>query len=62
MDPSCGCGRQVHYAFHSFGCLECGAPCCPACAVALESATYCRRCAGSLLGTLALAPGSFDLH
>jgi hypothetical protein len=45
----CGCGREIRYAFHALACLECGAACCPACSVGLESVTYCRRCAGSLL-------------
>jgi hypothetical protein len=33
------------------GCLSCGASCCAACAIPLESATYCASCARSLLDT-----------
>jgi hypothetical protein len=51
MAGSCGCGTEVRYAFHHLGCIECGAPCCPSCAVSLESVSYCRACAGSLLGS-----------
>jgi hypothetical protein len=50
-------------AFHSFGCLECGAACCPACAISLESAVFCRTCAGALLEVSTVRPGRpFDLH
>jgi hypothetical protein len=63
MDGHCGCGSTVVNAFHRFGCLECGAACCPACAIHLESATYCRPCAGALLEATAVRAGSpFDLH
>lgn len=63
MDASCRCGTEVQYAFHRWGCLECGAPCCPACAVQLESVSYCRRCARSLLGaTTVQTGGPFDLR
>lgn len=40
-----------------FGCFECGATCCPACAVDLESVTYCRACAAVLLDAVAVRPG-----
>jgi hypothetical protein len=57
---SCGCSADVRY---ELGCLECGTACCPACAVHLESATYCQACAGVLLGVPAARAGSpFDLH
>jgi hypothetical protein len=47
----------------SFGCLECGAACCPACAIHLESAAYCGACARSLLDVTAVrAGGPLDLH
>ena len=49
MEPRCGCGREIHYTFHQLACIDCGATCCPGCSVGLESVTYCRRCAGSLL-------------
>jgi hypothetical protein len=62
MAGRCGCGSEVTYTFHAFGCLECGAACCPACAVALESATYCRCCADSLFGVAVQPDGGFDLQ
>ncbi|MGH6690187.1 MAG: hypothetical protein ACREF4_05855 [Gammaproteobacteria bacterium] len=63
MEPRCGCGREVHYAFHHLACIECGAACCPGCSVGLESVTYCRRCAGSLLEATRVSPGhTFDLQ
>jgi hypothetical protein len=48
---SCECGSQVQYSFHRLGCQDCGGGLCPRCAVALESASYCRSCARELLGT-----------
>ncbi|HEV8436837.1 MAG TPA: hypothetical protein VGT40_01960 [Methylomirabilota bacterium] len=42
----CGCGSVLTTEFH---CVKCAAPCCPSCAYALESATYCGRCAESIL-------------
>jgi hypothetical protein len=61
MSGLCGCadGRDAV----QLGCLECGAPCCPACAVHLESVAYCDGCARSLLETSAIrVSGPFDLH
>jgi hypothetical protein len=63
MPGQCGCGTEIRNAFHSFGCLECGAPCCPSCAISLESTTYCPACAGALLESTTVRPGRpFDLH
>lgn len=46
-----------------FGCLECGAPCCSACAITLESVAYCLGCATVLLdATVILQSGSFELY
>ncbi|PYN91150.1 MAG: hypothetical protein DMD91_34785 [Candidatus Rokuibacteriota bacterium] len=59
----CHCGRNVAPASHRFGCLECGAGCCAACAITLESVAYCRDCASTLLGTTAsLLGGQFELY
>lgn len=49
MEARCRCGSPVPHPFYEMGCIECGAACCPACAVPLESATYCLRCAESVL-------------
>jgi hypothetical protein len=63
MGGSCGCGTEVAYAFHRLACLDCGAPCCPACAVHLESVSYCQGCATSILGSGTVqASGPYDLH
>jgi hypothetical protein len=62
MSRRCGCGNPVDFGFQSLGCLECGAGCCPACAISVESVTYCRGCADTLLGVRAASPGVFDLH
>ena len=57
MERRCQCGNDVRHGFHDLGCLDCGAACCPACAIHLESAVYCRGCAGDLLGTSAIRSG-----
>ncbi len=46
MPGQCSCQPRVKPAL---GCLECGAACCAACAIHLESVTYCARCARELL-------------
>jgi hypothetical protein len=59
----CGCGREVSQVSHELACLECGAACCPMCAVGLESVTYCASCARSLLGgTEIRAADPFELQ
>lgn len=47
----CLCGRELRSEAERLACIDCGAGCCPACAIHLESTAYCRTCAGSLLGT-----------
>lgn len=39
------------------GCLGCGASCCAACAIHLESVTYCASCARSLLEVTTVRAG-----
>jgi hypothetical protein len=51
MDPLCVCGARMPYLFDALDCLTCGRACCPDCAVLIESARYCARCAASLLET-----------
>ena len=36
---------------HVLACHDCGAACCAACVIPLESVTYCAGCARALLGT-----------
>jgi hypothetical protein len=63
MPGHCGCETPVGNSFHSFGCLDCGAPLCSTCAISLESASYCSSCAADLLETRTVRSGSpFDLH
>jgi len=63
MPSRCGCGAELSNSFHSLGCLDCGAAVCPACAISLESATYCAACAADLLGTRQVRAGSpFELQ
>lgn len=58
---SCNCPNDK--GAYDLACIDCGATCCPSCAVPLESVTYCRNCARSLLGAPTVqAAGSFDLH
>jgi len=63
MGGHCGCESEMSSTFHSLECLDCGSPVCPACAISLESTTYCASCAGVLLETPHVrAVGSFELH
>lgn len=59
LGDRCRCGAES--SVHRFGCLECGARCCPACAITLESAAYCHRCASALLGHEVEKPGPFEV-
>jgi hypothetical protein len=59
---TCDCGGPIDHSFHHLGCVDCGQPCCPSCAIAIESATYCRDCARELLGAAKVRAGSrFEL-
>ena len=49
MNRVCGCRIQTTAPVQALGCRKCGAACCPACAFALDSATYCAQCAESIL-------------
>lgn len=57
---SCECGSRVDFAFENLACMECGRPCCPSCAVPLESVSYCRPCASALLGGAAEPATRFE--
>ena len=52
MARHCTCGREITQPSHGLACLECGAACCPGCAIDFESVSYCAACAGKLLGTV----------
>jgi hypothetical protein len=47
---TCECGPLHTESRQALGCRECGASCCPSCAVEIDTDTYCRWCA------IALAP------
>lgn len=50
MRITCRCGSQLSPSgADERSCVKCGTPCCPACAFAVDAATYCARCAESLL-------------
>jgi predicted Rdx family selenoprotein len=49
VDKVCGCGNEAVSPLQELSCRKCGAPCCPSCAFALDSATYCVQCAESIL-------------
>lgn len=49
MTSRCRCGGIVQHPYDHLGCIQCGAPCCPACSYELESASYCSNCAAALL-------------
>lgn len=61
-DSTCRCGSELRYAFDQLGCLACGAVCCPACAVHVESVSYCASCAGRLDAGPIRSRGSFELR
>jgi hypothetical protein len=55
----CACGTVSQ----RLGCLQCGAAVCPQCAIEMESATYCRGCASTLLGAAEVQPAEpFELQ
>jgi len=49
MRSPCSCGSALRYRLYDVTCLECGMPCCPSCTFIFEAATYCARCAESIL-------------
>jgi hypothetical protein len=62
MAATCDCGSEFARPFHRLSCLDCGVTCCPGCAISLESVSYCRSCAETLLGaTPVLAGAPFEL-
>jgi hypothetical protein len=46
---ACACGSRSKAGAPGLACLECGAPCCWACTFELGPATYCARCAESVV-------------
>jgi hypothetical protein len=60
MNGQCRCGS--HREGVQLGCVECGAACCPDCAIHLESTAYCSDCAAALLGTAGVHGGTFELQ
>jgi hypothetical protein len=60
MRSVCRCGSPLSSPDGEQTCVRCGTACCPACAFSLDAATYCARCAESILDAegipLALSP------
>ena len=46
----CHCGFVIRYQNENLGCIECGEPCCPACAFTSEGVVYCATCAREVYG------------
>ena len=49
MKGTCNCGSPFLRLFDDLGCAGCGHQCCRGCAVVIESAAYCVRCADLLV-------------
>jgi hypothetical protein len=50
MRAVCRCGSPILSSpLGERNCMKCGAACCSACAFSLDAATYCARCAESIL-------------
>ena len=54
----CHCGSEMQFASERLECVDCGSAVCPRCAVPLESVSYCRGCAGQLLGSATVEPSA----
>lgn len=52
MMSTCECGLLHAEPRRAHGCRECDTPCCPSCAIEIDSQSYCRWCA------LVLAPAA----
>jgi len=46
----CHCGFVIRYGNENLGCIDCGEPCCPACAFMSEGVVYCASCAQKAFG------------
>lgn len=46
----CRCGFVLAYPGQNLGCIDCGEPCCPACAFVSEGVVYCAACAREIYG------------
>jgi hypothetical protein len=51
---TCECGLLHPEARRAQGCRECHTPCCPSCAIEIDSDTYCRWCALAMAPALSL--------
>ena len=49
MPVDCRCGGRILVGTDERRCVKCQIECCSACAFSLEAATYCSRCAESIL-------------
>ena len=51
---TCECGLLHPEARRAQGCRECNVPCCPSCAIEIDSDTFCRWCALAMAPALSL--------
>lgn len=58
MGQVCRCGAEMKSPSEELRCIKCGADCCPTCAYSPEAATYCTRCAESVLDTETIPRGA----
>ncbi|MFQ5847003.1 MAG: hypothetical protein ACE5IQ_04925 [Candidatus Methylomirabilales bacterium] len=56
MARMCGCGQALRSVMEEWGCLHCGAVCCPACGYAPEGIAYCPECAQNLFDVYTRQP------
>src|SRR5262245_31280297 len=49
MRVVCGCGGRILAGTDERLCIKCGITCCADCAFSVDAATYCARCAESIL-------------
>jgi len=54
VDKLCSCGSRIQPREER--CVKCGGTCCSACAFALNSDTFCARCAESMLDAEVFRP------
>jgi hypothetical protein len=54
MVAICRCGQRINFRYEDWGCLSCGAQCCPACAYCPEGVIFCLSCAKNIFGVIPL--------
>lgn len=54
MATTCQCGQRISYRYEDWGCLSCGAQCCPTCAYRPEGVIFCLSCTKIAFGIIPL--------